>query len=129
MIRPSLVIAVTLTMWLAPAHGALVDAIERVESGGKHDAVGDSGRAVGCLQIHRITVDEANRILGRKAYAYADRRSRAKSREMFAVVTGQWRGASDDVIARRWNGGPRGERKAATKRYWLKVKKHMQEAK
>ena len=31
-----------------------------------------------------------------------------------------------EIVARRWNGGPRGDRKKATIKYWNKVKSHLQ---
>ena len=40
----------------------LLDAIEYVESGGDPEAVGDGGNAVGSFQIHKIYVDDVNRI-------------------------------------------------------------------
>lgn len=41
----------------------LIPALIQVESGGDDSAVGDGGAAVGCLQIHKIYVDDVNRIL------------------------------------------------------------------
>ena len=116
----------TMLLIVTPVGAAdLLHAIERVESAGKTEAVGDGGKAVGCLQIHPITVDECNRILGKKAYSYDDRKSRAKSHEMFRIITGQWKGETDETIARRWNGGPTGETKKATRKYWLRVKRQL----
>jgi len=105
----------------------LLAAIIAVESGGNPHAVGDGGAAVGILQIHPITVRDANRILRRDVYTDADRRCPRKSIEIFGVITGHYsgrHGASMETIARRWNGGPRGETKRATETYWQKVKGH-----
>lgn len=129
--RQSLIpLAAALLVAAAPAVGAdvaLLRAIERVESADNPAAVGDGGRAVGVLQIWTVTVDDANRILGRKAFTYADRLDRDKSESMFWVIVGHYsRGASREVVARRWNGGPRGERKAATVAYWNKVKRELE---
>lgn len=41
----------------------LLDAIEWVESKGKPNAIGDGGAAIGAYQIHKIYVDDVNRIL------------------------------------------------------------------
>ena len=41
----------------------LMDAIEQVESGGNANAVGDGGAAIGAFQIHKIYVDDVNRIM------------------------------------------------------------------
>ncbi len=104
----------------------LIAAIEMVESGGKADAVGDGGKAVGILQIQPVMVEDVNRILGEDRFTLADRLDAAKSREIFKVYTDHYSaGRTDDVKARRWNGGPRGDRKAATLTYWHKVQKHL----
>lgn len=115
----------------------LLRAIEMVESGGRHDAIGDGGAAVGILQLHRIYVDECNRILTLQRspvrYRYEDRRHVQRSREMFWVVSRYWnrhwerRGsrATRETTARRHNGGPRGHLKQATAGYWRKVRSHL----
>lgn len=101
----------------------LILAIEKVESGGKVDAVGDGGRAVGCLQIWPIMVDEVNRIAGTK-YTLKDRLSRQKSFEMARIYLNKY-GKTTEEKARNWNGGPNGYKKDATKKYWNKVKKEL----
>lgn len=68
-----------------------VEAVIWRESRGDANAIGDSGKAVGVLQIHPIMVREANRIIamngGQKdMYSYDDRYDRDKSIEMFKVV-------------------------------------------
>lgn len=101
---------------------ALWRAIVAVESGGNPRAVGDGGRAVGIVQIHKILVDDVNRITGRSAYSYDDRLSPVFSRSMWAIYLGHYaRGRSNEFAARCWNGGPTGHRKAATLPYWAKV--------
>ena len=77
----------------------------RVESGGDARAVGDCGRAVGILQQHRVSVAEANRIVGERRWTYADRYDPVKSREMCRVTLERhWRrGVRDPVaLACRW---------------------------
>ena len=67
--------------------------IMAIETGGeidKNNAVGDGGKAIGCLQIHPITVDEANRILDRQEFTLADRRSKAQSFRIASTVL-SWR--------------------------------------
>lgn len=46
----------------------LIPVLIQVESCGQLDAIGDDGRAVGCLQIHQIMVDDVNRISESKGY-------------------------------------------------------------
>ena len=111
----------------------LLEAIILVESRGIEDLAGDKhlGRpSIGVLQIIPIMVREVNRILkkqGKKEkYTLEDRYSREKSIEMFYI----WKdfhhsNDSDEVIARCWNGGPKGWKKSATNYYWKKVQKEM----
>jgi len=109
----------------------LLEAMIIVESNGNDSCIGDRnlGRpSVGCLQIRPIMVREVNRILRKhkikKKYTLNDRYSRKKSIEMFYI----WRDYhhsedSDEVIARCWNGGPKGWKKKSTRYYWIKVVK------
>lgn len=64
-----------------------LDAIEQVESGGDADAVGDGGRAIGAYQLHKIYVDDINRIIGKKRFTYEERWDRYRSREMTDIYT------------------------------------------
>ncbi len=68
-----------------------VEAVIWRESRGDANAIGDSGKAVGVLQIHPIMVREANRIVAmnggeKDLYSYEDRYDRDKSIEMFKIV-------------------------------------------
>lgn len=109
-------------------HDPLVLAIIEVESGGRLHAKGSKGE-LGVLQIRPIMVREANRILGKEQYQLEDRLSLDKSIEMFHVYSDYWCSKTGDYseegIARRWNGGPKGHRKQATEGYWQKVKEAM----
>ncbi len=62
----------------------LIPALIAVESAGRSDAIGDGGRAVGCLQIWPIMVRDVNRIAG-TAYTLADRLDREKSIQMARI--------------------------------------------
>lgn len=108
----------------------IVQAMIQVESAGKDSAYNASEDAVGCLQIRPIMVREVNRILRKQGdtfrYRLKDRWDREKSLEMFHV----WReyhhpNSTDEVIARNWNGGPRGYEKESTIHYWRKVRGHI----
>lgn len=108
-------------------HHELITALIKIESGGDPQAVGDGGMAVGVLQIHPIMVTDVNRIIRQGGnfhkYTLDDRVSPIKSVSMFQIYTTHYsKGASDEVIARRWNGGPKGDTKSATLPYWVKVK-------
>lgn len=109
-------------LFAAPSQ-RLLSALEAVESNGRVHAVGDRGRAAGCLQIHRCVVDDVNRRYGR-GFAYSDRFDPILAREMcrlYLVMHGGHR-ATDEVYARIWNGGPNGHRKPQTRRYWARVR-------
>lgn len=105
---------------------ALFRAIVAIESGGDCNAVGDGGKAVGPAQIWSVVVTDCKRISG-KPFTDSDRRSLAKSAEMFQIYTehyGKRYGTpvSDEIRAKVWNGGPNGPKKPATEKYWQKVK-------
>ena len=109
-----------------PDSRRLIDAIIRVESSGRADAVGDGGRAVGILQIWPITVADANRILGRDEFTLADRLDPDRSRAIFYTITNHYSaGCSDEIKAKRWCNGPRGEHKPGSAAYWAKVQEAM----
>ena len=108
----------------------IVQAMIQVESAGKDSAYNVSEDAAGCLQIRPIMVREVNRILRKQGdilrFEMKDRWSRDKSLEMFHI----WReyhhpNSTDEVIARNWNGGPRGYEKESTIHYWKKVRGHI----
>lgn len=87
-----------------------IEAVIWKESKGVEDCIGDSGKAVGVLQIHPIMVREANRILAMKDeskanyYKYDDRYSREKSIEIFKVVQDYHNKSHDfDKALQIWN--------------------------
>jgi hypothetical protein len=106
----------------------LVDALILVESAGNPKAFNKKENACGCLQIRPIMVREVNRILRKqnedKRFTKENRWDCGLSQEMFYI----WRNhhhenSSNEVIARNWNGGPRGYKKQSTEHYWNKVQK------
>jgi len=50
--------------------------------------VNDGGRAAGPLQMWKISVDEANRLVGKKQWSYCDRLDYRKSYDMAKVLLG-----------------------------------------
>ena len=107
----------------------LLAAIALVESGNDANSVGDCGAAVGMYQIHKIFVDDTNRILRRKEFSYNDRYSPVRSRQMikiywnhYATVKRLGRKPTRQDKARIHNGGPNGYKKQSTLKYWRKVK-------
>lgn len=108
----------------------LIQALIMVESSGNNNAFNASENAAGCLQIRPIMVREVNRILRKQGdtlkFDLSDRWNRDKSLKMFHI----WReyhhpNSTDEVIARNWNGGPRGYEKESTIKYWKKVRGHI----
>lgn len=123
---------------IEPSWEDLINAIIYVESRGNDSAIGDGGKAVGCLQIHPICVREVNRILRKRKsnvrYSLQDRYNRVKSVQIFSIITEHhWKCCEyvtfmeyAEIVSRKWNGGPRGDKKKATLKYWYKVEKHLQ---
>ena len=114
--------------------GDLLNALIFVESRGNDSAIGDrhlvGNEAVGALQIRPIMVREVNRICkiigSHQRFALKDRFDRQKSIHMFMI----WRefhhkDDSAEVIARNWNGGPKGYKKDRTIQYWNKIEKQL----
>jgi hypothetical protein len=103
----------------------LISALIIVESSGNDLAIGDNGRAIGPLQIHRGVVLDVNRITGSN-YQWQQMTNRAQARAVCeAYLKHYGKNCSTEQLARRWNGGPTGDRKPATEAYWAKVKKHL----
>jgi hypothetical protein len=118
----------------SPTTTDLVDALILVESRGNDSAIGDrhlvGNEAVGALQIRPIMVREVNRILkiqkSDKRFTLKDRFERDKSIEMFYIWKNHHHKNSDaEVIARAWNGGPRGPKSNRTLKYWNKVEQQL----
>ena len=101
----------------------LITALIVVESSGNDMAIGDNGRAIGPLQIHKAVVIDVNRITG-SHYRHQDMTNRAQARAVCEAYRRHYgRGKSLEQQARIWNGGPTGDRKSATEAYWRKVQK------
>ncbi len=115
---------------------SFVAAVIQVESRGNDNAYCRKEDAVGCLQIRPIMVREVNRILKlnniQMRYTLNDRWSRVRSLEMFEIMAeeveccdGLTRLEFYEIVARKWNGGQRGDKKRSTKKYWKKVKEKL----
>jgi len=113
--------------------GLVILCLIMVESGGNNAAVGDSGRALGCLQIHAGVVYDVNRIYG-TSFKHEDAKDRQKSVQICQLYLRHYchdyerrtkKPATPEIAARIWNGGPIGFRKSATDKYWALVKEAM----
>jgi hypothetical protein len=109
-------------------YSALISALMAVESGGYRNpdtAVGDGGKAIGALQIHREVVKDVNHFYG-TSYTWNGMTNRADARKVCDLYLRKWaKGKSPEDAARIWNGGPTGHTKSATKSYWTKVNRHL----
>ena len=106
-------------------YSALISAIMAVESGGRDQAIGDGGRALGPLQIHRAVVVDVNRFAG-TSYRWEGMTNRADARKVCELyLTRYAKGRSMQDAARIWNGGPTGHTKSATKPYWTRIQRNL----
>jgi hypothetical protein len=104
----------------------LISALIIVESSNNDLAIGDGGKAIGPLQIHRAVVTDVNRITGAH-YRHQDMTNRAQARAVCeAYLRHYGKGKTTEDQARIWNAGPQGhKKKTATEAYWAKVQKHL----
>lgn len=114
---------------------SLLDAIQKVETGGERDpanAVGDNGDSYGWLQIGDAVLADVNAIYPHATFTRKDTADLQRSR-MIAVIylmhycTEERLGRTPTLedAARIWNGGPNGWKKRSTRKYWAKVQKHL----
>ena len=108
----------------------LLNALIKVESNGNDKAIGDNGKAIGCLQIHKIYWTDAVERSGLGgSYVDCMRRDYSKSvvraymKRYGGMAWSTFDGFNPEKIARIHNGGPRGYYKLTTKAYWKKVEK------
>ncbi len=99
----------------------LISALIIVESSGNDLAIGDGGRAIGPLQIHKAVIVDVNRITGSN-YRHSEMTNRAQARAVCEAYLRHYaKGKTTEQQSRIWNGGPTGDRKPATVAYWRKV--------
>jgi len=106
----------------------LISAMMLVESGGYAGAVGDGGRALGVLQIHAGVVADVNQYYG-TTYTHADAFDHFAAIRICRLYLAMHvpRNATPEIYARIWNGGPHGNKKASTLKYWKKVEQKYNE--
>lgn len=101
-----------------------------VESGGRNNATGDDGKAIGCLQIHKACWKDSIEFSPSIGGVYSNCFNRAYSvKIMQAYLNRYCRRAVQqndfETMARTWNGGANGPNNPKTISYWLKVNKIM----
>ena len=112
-----------------PQQTQLVQALIQVESSGKDDAIGDNGKAIGCLQIWKpywFDATERSNIGGQYSDCFKrDYAVRIFDAYMKRYAREAWTNPNKfdaEKVARIHNGGPKGYKKTATLKYWNKVK-------
>lgn len=113
----------------------LLLAIATVESGNDPTKVNHAEDAYGLFQVRQPVLDDVNadnqlRSLG---FTLKDCLEPRLAQMVFRLYISYWaspsrlgRIATDEDIARIWNGGPSGHKRAATIPYWYKVRKELE---
>ena len=131
------IVATGSTIAIKKTIALLLPILAAVESGNNPAAIGDGGRAVGSLQIHKSYWTDACESLGVNwPYSYAkDPDYAVKAAEAYLVRYGRayenkyGKPATMEILSRLHNGGPEGanpkkkKKYAATSIYWAMVKK------
>ena len=117
-----LLLALTLTAQAAP-DDSFFRALHIVETSGKlGPTIGDQGRALGPLQIHK-SYHADSRVAGDYARcADLEYSKRVVTAYLQRYAPQAWAAGDVEVLARVHNGGPKGATKPATKGYATKVK-------
>ena len=111
----------------------LIEALEQVESNGDVLAIGDYGKAYGCLQIWNVVIKDVNRI-SKSNFKHKDAFNRDKAFKIAEIYLNYWgkvyerktgKKVTNEVYARLFNGGPSGYKKKSTIKYWKKVRSNL----
>lgn len=128
LITSALLIAITFAFAnQSYSNDQLVKAIHKVESGGRVGKIlGDSGRALGPLQIHYANWKDAISFDKSIGGTYSDCQDLGYSIKIFNAYIKKYADGKDaEDKARIWNGGPQGHKKSVTKNYWKAVKANL----
>ena len=114
-----------------PDFPKFLNAIHKVESSGQitgaEPIMGDRGKARGPLQIHREYWEDVKNLVGGK-YEDVDNldyASNVVAKYMLKYAKNAIQNGQFDIVARRHNGGPAGDKKPATQEYARKVMSKM----
>ena len=119
----------------------VINSLSYIESNHTYNAIGDSGKAIGILQIHKCVIDDVNRIRKTTNFKYSHRKSPAYSRLIARIYLHHYtksfkrnfhRAPSASELAMMWNGGGQYYRNlknkpsktANLKKYVTKFNKH-----
>ena len=119
--------AILLLALCATAHAAPPDSFWRalhiVETSGRHGPIiGDGGKALGPLQIHRAYHADSRVAGSYDRVADLDYSKRVATAYLRRYAPTAWSAGDVETLARVHNGGPRGHLKPATKSYGVRVK-------
>ncbi len=117
----ALLLAIAVTARAAPPDG-FWRALHLVETSGRIGPIlGDGGKALGPLQIHR-SYHQDSRVAGAyERVADLDYSKRVATAYLQRYAPAAWAAGDVETLARIHNGGPRGHLKPATKGYGAKV--------
>lgn len=123
MIRAALFLALAITAQAAPPE-SFFRALHLVETGGKRGPIlGDNGRALGPLQIHKSYHTDSRVAGDYSRVADLDYSKRVVSAYLQRYAPAAWKSGDVTTLARIHNGGPRGASKPATINYGAKVRR------
>jgi len=118
----ALLLALCATSHAAPSE-SFWRALHIVETSGRHGPiVGDGGKALGPLQIHRAYHQDSRVAGAYERVADLDYSKRVATAYLKRHAPEAWAKGDVETLARVHNGGPRGHLKPATKGYAAKVK-------
>lgn len=122
MTRLALLLALALTAHAAPAP-SFFRALHLVETSGRTGPIlGDGGKALGPLQIHRAYHADSRVSGDYSRCADLDYSKRVVAAYLKRYAPQAWASGDVQTLARVHNGGPKGANKPATKSYATKVK-------
>jgi hypothetical protein len=117
-----LILALTLTAQAAP-DASFFRALHIVETGGKlGPTIGDNGKALGPLQIHRAYHADSRVAGDYSRCADLEYSKKVATAYLKRYAPQAWAAGDIETLARIHNGGPKGATKPATKGYAIKVK-------
>jgi hypothetical protein len=113
----------------------LIPLLIQIESSGNPSAIGDSGKAIGVLQIHSSYWSDGCEELKVK-WPYKNAFNKEKSILVVKAYLTRYGSSYEkqtkkpitlEILSRIHNGGPSGYKKKSTDSYWLKVQKLLNE--
>ena len=117
----ALLLALCATAHAAPSE-SFWRALHLVETSGRHGPiVGDGGKALGPLQIHRAYHQDSRVAGAYERVADLDYSKRVATAYLKRHAPEAWAKGDVETLARVHNGGPRGHLKSATKSYGVRV--------